>query len=132
MKPERFKRTKSVLATGAVALVVAALVMGLSSLVLGPHSASSPQGGFELTSNSCPASPLTGANFSVCGPAVGHGPVLNPGAPPSTLPLNFYNPLSVPIYVTSMTVKFTNAFPTNCASSAFQVNGTALAGSPPR
>jgi hypothetical protein len=59
--------------------------------------------------------------------------VLYPGeAVSGNLPLNFYNPLSVAIDVTSLTVKFTNAFPTNCASSAFQVNGTALAGSPPQ
>ena len=52
MKPERFKRTKSVLASSAIALVVAALMMGLSSLVLGPKSASSQRLGFDLTSSS--------------------------------------------------------------------------------
>ena len=31
MKAERFKRTKSVMASSAIALVVAALVMGVSS-----------------------------------------------------------------------------------------------------
>ncbi len=121
------------LATSAIALVVAALVIGLSSLVLGPRSASSPQAsGFDLTASSCPANPLTGPNFSVCGPTTDHGPVLYPGASVSTLPLNFYNPLSVPIEVTSLTVKFTNTFPTHCVSSAFHVNGTALAGTPPQ
>ena len=35
MKSERFKRTKSVMASGAIALVVAALAFGVSSSVLG-------------------------------------------------------------------------------------------------
>jgi hypothetical protein len=132
MKPERFKRTKSVMASGAIALVVAALAFGVSSSVLGPKSASSPrQVGFSLTASSCPANPLVPPNFSVCGPAVGHGPVLDPGAPPSTLPLTFYNPLSVSISVYSLTVAFTNSFPTNCASSALRVNGNGVSGSPP-
>ncbi len=39
MKPERFKRTKSVMASGAIALVVAALAFGVSSTVLGSRSA---------------------------------------------------------------------------------------------
>ena len=52
MKPERFKRTKSVMATSAIALVVAALVMGVSSLVLGPRSATAQHLGFDLTSGS--------------------------------------------------------------------------------
>ncbi len=52
MKPERFNRTKSVMASGAIALVVAALVIGLSSLVLGSKSASSDHLGFELSSGS--------------------------------------------------------------------------------
>ena len=52
MKPERFKRTKSVMASSAIALLVAALVMGVSSLVLGSKSASSEHLGFGLTSGS--------------------------------------------------------------------------------
>jgi Ca2+-binding RTX toxin-like protein len=52
MKPERFKRTKSVMASSAIALLVAALVMGISSLVLGSKSASSEHLGFGLTSGS--------------------------------------------------------------------------------
>ncbi len=52
MKPERFKRTKSVMASGAIALVVAALVIGVSSLVVGPRSASPQHVGFDLTSGS--------------------------------------------------------------------------------
>ena len=39
MKSERFKRTRSVMASGAIALVVAALAFGVSSFVLGPKSA---------------------------------------------------------------------------------------------
>ena len=49
MKSERFKRTKSVMASGAIALVVAALAFGVSSSVLGSKSASSHLG-FDLTS----------------------------------------------------------------------------------
>ena len=52
MKSERLRRTKSVMASSAIALVIAALVMGLSSLVLGPKSASSQRLGFDLTSGS--------------------------------------------------------------------------------
>ncbi len=50
MKPERFGRTKSVVASGVIALVVAALVVGASTLVLGPWSASPQHLGFDLTS----------------------------------------------------------------------------------
>ena len=51
MKPERFKRTKSVMATSAITLVVAALVIGVSSLVVGPRSASPQHVGYDLTSS---------------------------------------------------------------------------------
>jgi hypothetical protein len=132
MKPERFRRTKSVAASSAIALVVAALVLGLSSLVLGPRSASPNHVGTELVSSSCPANPLSPPNFSVCGPTLGHGPVLEPGAAASSVPLTFYNALSVGIAVSSLTVSFAStAFPTNCAPSAFLFNGTAVTGSSP-
>jgi hypothetical protein len=52
MKAERFKRTKSVMASGAIALVVAALAFGVSSSVLGPKSAIAQHLGFDLTSGS--------------------------------------------------------------------------------
>jgi large repetitive protein len=52
MKSERFNRTKSVMASGAIALVVAALVIGASTLVLGPRSAFPQHPGFDLTSGS--------------------------------------------------------------------------------
>jgi len=51
MKSERFKRTKSVMASGAIALVVAALTFGVSSSVLGSKSLSQHLG-FDLTSGS--------------------------------------------------------------------------------
>jgi hypothetical protein len=129
MKPERFRRTKSVVASSAIALVIAALVVGLSSLVIGPRSASPERLGFELTSSSCIA--LTPPNFAVCGPAAGHGPVVNPGAPASTLPLTFYNPLSAALSITSLTVNFTNAFPSGCPASGFRLAGTMVSGSAP-
>ena len=51
MKSERFKRTKSSDGDQSPSLlVVAALVMGVSSLVLGPKPASSQRTGFDLTS----------------------------------------------------------------------------------
>src|ERR1700722_8586539 len=49
MESERFKRTKSVAASGAIALVVAAVAFGVSSSVLSPKSASSEHLGFGLT-----------------------------------------------------------------------------------
>src|ERR1700728_49224 len=52
MKSERFKRTKSVMASGAIALVVAALAFGISSSVLGTKSAIAQHLGFDLTSGS--------------------------------------------------------------------------------
>ena len=52
MKSERFKRTKSVMASGAIALVVAALAFGVSSSVLGTKSAIAQHLGFDLTSGS--------------------------------------------------------------------------------
>jgi hypothetical protein len=50
MKSERFKRTKSVMASGAIALVVAALAFGVSSSVLGTRSAIAQHLGFDLSS----------------------------------------------------------------------------------
>ena len=94
MKPERFKRTKSVMASGAIALVVAALAFGVSSSVLGPKSASSPRHlGFDLTSGSCPSLPAHDATSPSAVPPVGRRAVLYPGAPPSTLAFTVYNPL---------------------------------------
>jgi len=52
MKSERFKRSRSVMATGAIAVVVAALAFGISSSVLGPKSAIARHLGFDLTSGS--------------------------------------------------------------------------------
>jgi hypothetical protein len=40
------------------------------------------------------------------------------------LPVTFGNPMSVPIYVTSLTVDFTNAFPSGCLPSWFQLGGS--------
>ena len=50
MNPGRFKRTKSVMASSAIALVVAALAFGVSSSVLGTKSAIAQHLGFDLTS----------------------------------------------------------------------------------
>ena len=52
MKSERFKRTKSLVASGAIALVVGALAFGVSSSVLGTRSAVAQRLGFVLTSGS--------------------------------------------------------------------------------
>ena len=132
---KKFGRTKALGQASAVALVTAALVFTAASAVTGPKSTPNAQG-FILTSGSCPANPLSPPNFSVCGPALGAGPVLYPGAAASTLPLKFYNAANVPISVSTLQVTFTNAFPTGsppCDPTALRVNGPSAtaSGSPP-
>lgn len=73
--------------------------------------------------------PVAGSAFSISGPTT--PPVLYPGAQASALPLTITNTSSAPIYVTSLTVAFTNAFPVTCPASNFEVNGVVLAGSTP-
>jgi hypothetical protein len=58
-------------------------------------------------------------------------PVLYPGAKASSLPLTLSNYTSVGLAVSSVSVSFTNSFPSRCATSAFQVNGIAASGTTP-
>ena len=101
MKPERFKRTKSVVASSAIALVVAALVMGVSSLVFGPRSASPQHPGFDLTSGS---SSFTITSTIYPSPACSGSPaLLYPGTPRCVVFSVHNNLLNVPITVQSIT-----------------------------
>ena len=100
MKSERFKRTKSVMASGAVALVVAALAFGVSSSVLGTKSAIAQRLGFDLTSGS---SSFTITSSIYPSPACsGSTALLYPGTP-RCMVFSVHNNLSVPISVGSIT-----------------------------
>jgi Bacterial Ig-like domain (group 3) len=112
---KRLKRTRIVVQTSAVALVTAALVFAGISLISGSKS-----GALPITSSSC-----SGTSFCITSPSP--GPALNPLASPvPNLPLTFSNPLSAPIRVYSLTVSFTNAFPSGCPSSELTLNGVAV------
>jgi hypothetical protein len=115
MKPERFKRTKSVLASSAIALVVAALVMGISSLVISPRSASPQHPGFDLTSNpsnfsitstfyKTPSGPYPASTCSGSGTLV-------PGVTLCVV-FSITNTLNVPLSVTGITSALDPSFPT--------------------
>jgi len=100
MKSERFKRTKSVMASGAIALVIAALAFGISSSVLGPKSAIAQHLGFDLTSGS---SSFTITSSIYPSPACsGSTALLYPGTP-RCMVFSVHNNLSVPISVGSIT-----------------------------
>lgn len=104
-----FKRTRTVVQTSATALVVAALVFAGTQLLLGTNSGAL----------------VSGTNFTITSPSP--GPVLYPQtATPSNLPLTFSNPLTQPIRVYTLTVSFTNSFPSGCPSSELTLNGTAV------
>ncbi len=119
MKPGRFKRTKSVAASSAIALVVAALVIGLSSLVLGPRSTSPQRPGFDLTSD--PSSfTITSAVYT--SPACSGTPaLLYPGTTRCAV-FTVHNLLSVPISVQSISSALDTSFPappSNCAPPTY-------------
>ena len=100
MKSERFKRTKSVMASIAIALVVAALAFGVSSSVLGPKSAIAQHLGFDLTSGT---SSFTITSSIYPSPACsGSTALLYPGTP-RCMVFSVHNNLSVPISVGSIT-----------------------------
>ena len=140
MKPERFKRTKSVMASSAIALVVAALVIGVSTFVLGPRSASSQRLGFDLTSGS---SSFTISSSVYPAPACsGSTALLDPGTP-RCMVFSVHNNLTVPISVQSITSTLDTtdypAPPAVCAGSyltlpaysgSFSVPGSGNATSP--
>lgn len=100
MQADRFKRTKAVAASSVIALVAAALIVGLSGLLLGPRPASSQGDGFEVASN---ASSFTIASSVYASPAcAGAVVVLSPGIP-RCMVFTVRNSLTVPITVQSIT-----------------------------
>ena len=99
-RPERFRRTKSVLASSAIAVVVAALTMGLSSLVFGPTSASPEHVGFGLASD--PSSFTITSNIYPSPACSGTPALLYPGTPRCAV-FTVKNLLNVPITVRSIT-----------------------------
>lgn len=100
MTRERFRRTKSVAASSAIALVVAALTIGVSSFVIGPKSASSQHLGFDLTSGS---SSFTITSNIYPSPACNGSPALIYPGTPRCMVFSVHNNLSVPITVQSIT-----------------------------
>ncbi len=98
--------------TSAVSLVVAALVFAGTTLLSGSKS-----GALTLDSGLC-----SGPSFCISSPSP--GPVLYPVTSTSpNLPLTFSNSLNVPIRVYSLTVSFTNSFPSGCPSTELTLNG---------
>ena len=140
MKPERFTRTKSVMASSAIALVVAALVIGVSTFVFGPRAASPQTSGFGLTSGS---SSFTITSSVYPSPACsGSTALLYPGTP-RCMVFSVHNNLTVPISVQSITSALDTtdypAPPAVCAGSyltlptysgSFGVPGSGNANSP--
>ena len=141
MKSERFKRTKSVMASSAIALVVAALVIGVSSLVLGPKSASSQRLGFDLTSGSSSFT-ITSTIYAIPRRAQDRRRSLYPGAT-RCIVFSVHNNLKATISVQSITTALdtTNypAPPADCSgtnlvlptfSGSFNVPGAATPPAP--
>jgi hypothetical protein len=111
MKPERFRRTKSVVASGAIALVVAALTFGVSSAVLRP--ASSP---FAVSSGT--AFTISSAIYS--SPACsGPSALLLPGVTDCAV-LTVKNNLTVPITVQNLSTTIPSP-PAGCPASDFSL-----------
>lgn len=108
MKPARFHKTKSVMASSAIALVVAALVMGLTSFVLGPRSGSTQHLGFELTSG--PSSFIITSAIYASPACSGTPALLYPGTPRCAV-FNVHNDLSVPITVQNITGALDTSYP---------------------
>lgn len=106
---KRFRRTRTLVQTGVVTLVIAALAFAGASLIFGSKSGAL----------------VSGTDFTITSPSL--GPVLYPlTATPSNLPLTFSNRLSEPIRVYSLTVSFTNAFPSGCRYSELTLNDSVL------
>lgn len=108
MEPERFRRTKSSVASSAIALVVAALVMGLSFLVIGPRSTRPEQVGFDLASN--PSSFTITSTIYPSPACTGSAALLYPGVT-RCLVFRVHNSLAVPITVQSITTTLDGTFP---------------------
>ena len=140
MKSERFKRTKAVMASVAIALVVAALAFGVSSSVLGPKSAIVRHLGFDLTSGT---SSFTITSSIYPSPACSGSPALLYPATTRCMVFSVHNNLKATISVQSISTALdtTNfpAPPADCAgtnlslptfSGSFNVPGGGDATSP--
>lgn len=116
MKSERFKRTKSVMASGAIALVVAALAFAVSSSALGTRSAIAHLG-FDLTSGT---SSFTITSSIYPSPTCsGTTAQLYPGVTDCAV-LTVHNDLTVPITVESLSTSVTSP-PPGCPASDFSL-----------
>ena len=111
MKQERFRKTKSVMASSAIALVVAALTFGVASAVLRPAASpfSATPGTAFTVSSAIYASP------SCSGPTV----PLYPGATDCAV-LTIRNNLSVPMTVLSLSTTVSSP-PAGCPASDFDL-----------
>jgi hypothetical protein len=132
VKAERFNKTKSAVASGAIALIVAALTFGVSSAVLRPASAplaATPGSAFTVSS-------AVFASPACSGPTV----LLYPGVIDCAV-LTITNNLSVPMTVQSLTATIPSP-PAGCPASNFSLptfngnltvpaNGTARTGGQP-
>ena len=117
MQPERFTRTKSVMATSAIALVVAALVMGAAHFVLGARPDSAQRLGFNLTAE---ASTFTITSNTYGEPAcAGSTALLYPGTS-RCMVFTVKNNLTAPIIVQDLSASVTSS-PAGCPASDFSL-----------
>ena len=108
MKSERFKRMKSVVASGAAALVVAALAFGVAQTVARPSDPKmslTSGSGFTITSNIYSTSACSGSTAQ-----------LYPGTT-RYICFNVKNNLTVPITVGSISMVLSNNPPTGCTAA---------------
>jgi hypothetical protein len=108
MTTERFRRTKGVVASSAIALVVAALVFGLSSLMIGPRSAAPQHVGFALASS--PSSFTIASNVYPSPACAGSSTALTPGVSDCAV-FKVQNQPNVPITVQRITTDLDTSFP---------------------
>jgi hypothetical protein len=111
MKAERFRRTKQVMASSAIALVVAALTFGVSSAVLRPASSpfAAPSGAAFTISSAIYASPACSGSTVLLYPGVTDCAVLS-----------VHNNLNVPITVQSLSTTIASP-PAGCGASNFSL-----------
>lgn len=107
-----------------LALAVALLVVGVGCVAQHGRGARAHPLGAVLTASACDGS-------SFCIYQQGAAPALVPGGQPAGLGLAVSNPLDVPLHVSSLTVSFTNSFPSGCDASDLEVGGQPASGSPP-
>jgi Bacterial Ig-like domain (group 3) len=111
MKTERFKRTKSVVASTVIALVVAAMTFGVSSAVLRPATspfAASSGSAFTISSAIYPSPACSGSTT-----------LLWPGVTECAV-LTIHNNLSVPVTVQNLSTTIPSP-PAGCPASNFDL-----------